>query len=254
MGIGLALYQVDHPNIVLRGLPVLNEVLRSGDLGPLRELLMDLPFEQAEEVEAYYRERLARLREVAAPPLIIAGEEKRIASLQRPAAEAIDRASLEELREWLGGWCREARTLDLDKVWDLLHWYADPGRRQRLDGDWRSQPAGFSPSPMDYALYGYETYPQDACGQPIIGTGGSPDASWYTPPEVVARVAAAVVQVPTASWEAIDRDIDALPEERQPYLAGVEDRLQLVRELFEQFTEFYQKAARQGFGISVEFY
>lgn len=40
MGICLALFQVDHANIVVRGLPALNRALETGDLSPttLRKL------------------------------------------------------------------------------------------------------------------------------------------------------------------------------------------------------------------------
>jgi hypothetical protein len=254
VGVCLAFCQVDHANVVVRGLPVLERVFRTGDPAPLRELLRSLPFEEDEELAAYYRERLARLREVDAPPFLIEAEERRLAGLRAPEPEALGRASLAELRALLGGWCREARTLDLDKAWDLVHWYSDPGRRRRALGDWRAQPAGFTPSAFDYALCGYGSYPRDAHGEPVFQTGGNPDESFYNPPEVVAGIAAALAGVAPADWGPLDAEMDAAPEEQRPYLAELDERLEYAREAFDQLRAFYQRAAGRGFGVSVEYY
>jgi hypothetical protein len=254
LGVCLALYQIDHENIVVRGLPVLNRALETGDLLPLRQLLRHLPFDNAPEAAPRLRRVLKGLRKNKAPAFFIESTEKRLAGVHRPKPRFLAQASLEELRELLGGWCREARTLDLDKAWDLLHWYCDPGRRRRPHGEWRMQPAGFRPSAFDFALYGRERYPRDAGGLSVIRSGGNPDMSDYNPPQVVRRIAAAVARVRADRWERLDRRMARTPEESRPYLADVEDRLTYTREAFERFARFYQDAARRGFGVSVEPY
>jgi hypothetical protein len=254
LGIGLALFQIDHANVVVRGLPVLNRAQRTGDLVPLRELLGHLPFDESEERANHLRRVLRALRKNRAPPFLIESTKQRLASMRRPNPRALAGASLAELRELLGGWCREARTVDLDKAWDLLHWYCDPARRRRVDGYWRVQPAGFRPSAFDYAVHGRRPYPLDAGGQPVIHTGGSPDASDYNPPRVVARIAAAIERVSPERWEGLGPKLEAAPEEYRPYFADAENRLAYAREAFERFAQCYQGAARRGFGVSVEFY
>lgn len=254
MGIGLALFQVDHDNTVVRGSPVLNRALRVADPTPLRELLKTLPFDESESVLEHLRHKLARLREVGAPAFFIEGMERRLLSATRPEPGALDQASLADLRLLLGGWCREARTTDLDKAWDLIHWFADSGRRQRLDGDWREQPEPFSPSAMDYAVYGREAYPADANGGPVILTGGSPDLSRYNPPDTVVVIARALAAISTEGWAGIDPEIDVLSEEQRPYLADINERLDYARGAFGRMRDWYERAARRGFGVSVEFY
>ena len=250
----MALFQVDHDSVVARGLPVLNRALQTGDPTPLRQLLRDFSFDESEELADYFRKRVVRLREVGAPSGLIESEERRLASVRAPAPAAIDRASLEELREMLGGWCREARSVDLDKAWDLIHWYCDHGRRRRADGDWRAQPPGFRPSPFDYAVHGHEPYPRDARGEPVIRTGGSPDMSWYNPPDTVAEIAAAVSAVSVEEWEPIDSEIETVPVQYRPYLGDGAEHLEYARQAFARFARCYQAAAGRGFGVSVEFY
>jgi hypothetical protein len=254
MGICLALFQVDHANLVIRGLPALHRALATGDPSPLRALLLDLPFEESEQLAEYVGQRLAKLRDVGAPSFLIEGEERRLASLRRPDPGALSRSSLEELRLMLGNWCREARSVDLDKAWDLIHWYSDGGRRRRADGDWRTRPPGLHPSTLDYAIHGKEPYPEDETGQPVIRTGGSPEMSWYNPPATVAEVGAAVARVSIEEWDRIDGEIERIPALHRPYLAEIPDRLEYAREAFVRFAEFYQAAAKRSFGVSVEFY
>lgn len=254
MGISLALFQVDHENVVVRGLPVLNRALQTGDLGPLRQLLKDLPFDESEQLVEYFQKRVARLRKVGAPAVIIANEERRFASVRAPSPEAIDRASLEELREMLGAWCREARSVDLDKAWDLVHWYSDARRRAGHQGDWRERSADGPPSPLGCALHGHEPYPKDITGRPVIRTGGSVDMSSYNPPDIVTEIATTIEQVSPEAWEQIDREMKSIAERDRPYAGNSQDRMEYAREAFVRFAEFYRVAARRNFGVSVEFY
>jgi hypothetical protein len=246
MGVGLGLFQVDHANVVVRGLPALNHAIRTGDLSVLRALLGVLPFDDAKDQADELSQRLRRLREVAAPVAIIEVAERQLARVFRPTAEAIERATLEDLRGLLARWCPEPRTVDLDASWDLLHWYCDPGRRGRVVDDWRR--AGMQPSPFDHAFHGALPHPLDASGRPVIHTGGDPASSWYTPPEVVAGIAEAIAGVLVSDWAAIDKQLDSAPEDCQPVLASCPDRLEYASANFERVAWCYQEAARRGFG------
>jgi hypothetical protein len=254
LGICLALCQIDHEGIVEGALPLVNDAIRSGELAPLRAHLKSLAFDESDELAERLRQRVAALRELDAPVFLIEGTERRLANARRPEPATIDLASLDELRELVGGWCREARSLDLDKSWDLIHWYSDPVRRERADGDWRSRLPGFTPSPFDYAVHGHEPYPQGSDGQPVIRTGGDPDSSWYNPPAVVTEIAEAVRRVAVDDWPAIDRALRQVPRDAQPYLADCDDRLEYAREAFNRFACFYLAASKRRFGVSVEFY
>jgi hypothetical protein len=253
MSSSLALFQVDHDNVVVRGVPALERTLQTGDLTPLRDLLKSFSFDESAELTAYLTELVDKLRENGAPAFLIESQERRLASVRAPAPGDIDQAPLAELRTLLGGWCREARSVDLDKAWDLVHWYCDPGRRGRALGDWWMCRLR-APSVFDYALYGCEPYPSAADGEPVIHTGGSPDDSRYNPPEVVAQIAIAVATVPIGSWTLLDQEIDTIAEEKRPYLACCDGRLEIARDAFDLLAECYRSAAARGFGVSVEPY
>jgi hypothetical protein len=252
MGVSLALVLIDHENVVARGLPVLSSAITAGDAAPLREFLRNLPFETNAELTRYYGDRLARLRAFEAPPMIIEAEERRLATMAPPTEEFLASAGLEDLRLLLGRWCSEARAVDLDKSWDLIHWYCDPERRQRAHGDWRFAQV-VAPSPLDLALHGLGPYPTDCTGAPVIRTGGNVDGSYYNPPAVVAQIHEALQQVNPQSWQALDRDLEQLAEENRPYLWDA-DRLEYAGAYFDQLASCYQQAAARGFGVSCEFY
>lgn len=254
MGICLALVQIDHEAIVDGALPFVNRAIESGDVAPLRKHLKSLAFEEPPGLVDSLRERVARLREVSAPAFLIEGAERRLVDARRPEPATIDRATLEVLCQLLGGWCRDARTVDLDKAWDLIHWYSDPARRERVDGDWRCQPAGFTASPFDFAIHGHEAYPCDARGNPVIHTAGSPEMSWYNPPAVVAEIAEAVKRVTVDEWPTVDRALLQVTRDARPYLSDSEDRFPYVRAAFDRFADFYLTAAMRRHGVSVEFY
>jgi hypothetical protein len=252
MGVCLALSQIDHKNIVLRGLPVLNRALQTGNLKPLRQLLKRMPFEESKELATNVRARIAALKKLKAPPMIIDVEKRRLLRASRPKEDVIDRATVDELRNVLGRWNSECRTLDLDKSHDLLHWYCDPSRRRREEGDWRWRRRKRKPSAFDYALHGYQAYPLDAAGQPVIKTGGMPDSSWYNPPEVVGQIASALAQVSINKWGKVDA---AMSKSRyKPYCGDSKDRLEYAKGYFERFRVFYENASRRGFAVSVEYY
>jgi hypothetical protein len=253
MGISLALYQVDHTNIVVKGLALVNEALRTQKTENLRTFLKSLRFDESPELVEYFQNRVDRLREVEAPPMIIEWEEKRLASVLPPQPGFIDWLSLDELRAMLGSWCREARSIDLDKLWDLIHWYCDPNRRKRLDGGWRFLKY-YTPSAFDYAFHGEAPYPLDLCGDTVIRTGGLQEMSWYNSPQVVDQIAQAMSRTDCNDWDVIDEQMDSLSEEKRPYLSGIQDRLNSVMKTFSRLSAFYISAAYRGFGVSVEFY
>jgi hypothetical protein len=254
VGVSLALFQVDHENAVVRGLPLLNHALQTGDLEPLRELILTLPFEQSKQLEDHIHARIARLRDLQAPPVVLAIEEQRLARTFPPSASEIVQAPLEQLRTWLGHWCPEPRTLDLDKLWDLLHWFCDPARRQRRSKGWYDEREGYEPSLFDHAFHGYETYPCDASGEPVIRTYGDPTASWYVPPDIVTDIARAFEAGSLGPWEEIEAELGRAPEDCRPYLWQIEDRRETVTTLLPRVRDFHVAAARRAFGVSVEFY
>jgi hypothetical protein len=220
----------------------------------LRALLRELPFDESPDLMAVQERRLARLRQLNAPSVIIENEELALSQFRRPSGKLLDEAPLEELRSMLVRWNTRARTCDLSKLWDVLHWFCDEGRRQRVEGDWRLQRPNFQPSEIDFAIHGFERHPSDAAGQPIIVSGGMKDADWYNPPEVVRRIAHKLAGIDTSAWKSIDAELDQVPHESQPYFGGLQERFACVTELFPRFCPFYRQAADRGFGVSVEFY
>jgi hypothetical protein len=250
----LALFHVDHNNVVVQGLPILNRAIETGELQPLRKLIKSLPFDESKELVVHFRKRVTKLKQVGAPQPIIEAEERRLASVVRPAPKSIDKASLEELRLMLGRWCSEARSVDLDKAWDLLHWFCDPARRRRKQGEWRGKGGAKQPSAWDYALHGHQAYPLDVSGQALIKTAGNEDDSSYNPPQIVVDIAAAISETSPDDWKKLDAKVNSGKAESQPYLAEIDNRLDYVGPIWQQFSQFYQKAASRGFGVSVEYY
>jgi hypothetical protein len=253
MGIALTLFQVDHENLVVRGLPLLSRAEKTGDPGPLRALLAGVAFDESKEELDTLSHRAARLRQAGASGYRIAELERRLAWERRPTPEALARAELWELYWLLGRWSANARSLNLAKSWDLLHWYCDPGRRRRAEADWRAAVGPGTPSPFDLAFHGALEPARAGDGVPLFRTRGG-DPVRYNPPAVVRQAAAALAAASTAGWESIDAELEARPDGDRPYLGTIDNRLAYAGAYFPRLVHFYQGAARRGFGVSVEFF
>jgi hypothetical protein len=133
MGVTLDLRLIDHERIVFGGLRIVNEALRHQDPARLRAYLAELPIDVDPVVVEFRKERLAKLRELAAPEIIIQNKERllRLANGDAYRAEEFAKAPLDELRELLGTWCWMSHSYGLDKAWDE-HWFLEPARRWRL--------------------------------------------------------------------------------------------------------------------------
>src|SRR5262245_50298494 len=106
MGVTCDLRSIDHKHVVEGGLTAINRALAANDAAVLRDFIASLPFQSNPSVLAMHEERLTRLRQLQAPPIILENEE-RMLSLARGDAyspAALTKQSLDELRETLGHW------------------------------------------------------------------------------------------------------------------------------------------------------
>jgi hypothetical protein len=265
MGVTLHLRLIDHERIVTRGLEVVNEAIRTGNPELLRDYLSGLPIEINPEVVEFHTLRLARLREVDAPEVVIENE---VRFLQRATGEAYQpeayrSATLDELRNLLGTWCWQSYTYDLGKLWDELFWFLEPlaGPDDHPLDPIRSSVGDQSQSPFSRALQGSVPYPVDDQGQSIIRTLGSeePDCSGYNPPEACISILEALRSVDPATWsrhvafrrELWQRTYPGWDEEE--IIRRVETDLEMAREAFPVLLAAYTKAVERRYGISCEY-
>ena len=124
MGVTLDLRLIDHERIVVRGLPAVNDAICHNDPERLREYLKGLPIDVDPAVVEYRQTRLAKLREFAAPEIIIQNEERFLRWANGEAYQPMEyqNSTLNELRHLLGTWCWVTHSYSLDKAWDELHW------------------------------------------------------------------------------------------------------------------------------------
>ena len=265
MGVSLTLRLINHERIVSRGLEVVNDALRTENPEILRDYLSGLPIEIKPELVEFHTLRLARLREVNAPEVIIENE---VRFLQRATGEAYQpeayrSATLDELREMLGTWCWQSYTYDLGKSWDELFWFLEPlaGPADYPLYPIRPSVGNQSQSPFSRALQGSVPYPVDDRGQPIIRTLGSqePDCSGYNPPEACSTILEALRSVDPATWmrhvsfrrELWLRTCRGWAEEE--INERVETDLEMARESFPVLLAAYTEAVERGFGMSCEY-
>jgi hypothetical protein len=265
MGVTLDLRLIDHERIVVQGLRAVNDAIRHHDPEKLRHYLTGLPVEVDPSVVDYHQTRLARLRDVNAPEIIIRNEEQflRMANGEVYREAEFKNAAFDELRELLGTWCWRTYSYSLDKVWNELHWFLEPiagpddfplfPQRPRVDDPKQTV--------FGQALQGTMHYPNDDLGEPVIRTLGSrePDCSGYNPPETCEVILASLRQVDPPSWNdhvpfrcALYRR--ACPDLDDEQIAEfVEDELSAARNAFPELIGAYAKAVEKAYGVSCEY-
>ncbi|MBI2806484.1 MAG: hypothetical protein HYX68_16000 [Planctomycetes bacterium] len=265
MGVSLDLRVIDHERIVVRGLEVVNAAIRQRNLDLLRTYLADLPIEVNQEAVDYRVARLAKLREFAAPAIIIENEERllRFANGEAYRPSEFASASFDDLRHLLGTWCWVAHSYSLDKAWQQLHWFLEPGHGPKDHPLFPLRPMRGDPGQtiFDKALLGMSSYPIDDLGSPVIRTLGSieDDCFGYNPPEVVKVIHDALECVTLNSWtghipfrsELYRQDNPAIDDEE--IASRVENDLSFAREAFPILRAAYRTAAEKGYGVSCEY-
>jgi hypothetical protein len=265
MGVTLDLRLIDHERIVVRGLQAVNTALRLGDPELLRQYLAELPIDVDSSIVEFRTSRLATLRDLNAPEIIIRNEERFLdmANGEAYRPEAFQNATLDELRQLLGTWCWISHSYSLDKAWDELHWFLEPvaGPDAHPLHPLRLNVGDPDKTVITKAFQGAGDYPKDALGDPVIRSLGSsePDCSGYNPPETCAVILEALQRVEPVRWEEhvpFRRELyrRAFPDMENEEIAGrVEDELAYAREMFPVLITVYSKAVERGYGVSCEY-
>lgn len=265
MGVTLDLRLINHDRIAVRGLRAVNEAIRCNNPEILRDYLAGLPIHVDPDVVEARQARLARLREVNAPEIIIQDEERllRQASGEAYRPKELKDATFDELRQLLGTWCWMSDSYSLDKSWNELHWFLEPAEGPEDSPLFPLRPRIGDPNATIFtqALQGAVHYPKDELGQPVIRTLGSEEAdcSGYNPPPITAEIYRALQAVDPSRWgehvplrRALYRR--ACPDLDDDAIAGcVDDDLWSAREVFPVVVAAYSKAAAKGYGASCEY-
>ncbi len=237
MGVTCCLIPIEHDLLVVRA----PAAIAAEDLGPLRALVAELgarPREVDEAAVAMRRLRVQKLEEMNAPPVIVANE-RRFLAVALGEGRQVDPAGMDRdaLVAHLVQWGRHLVT-DLDKSWDLIHWWCDPARRRR-----RARDVGSArESVFDRMLFGQADAPE------LLAMGEG--EAGYNPPEVVVELARAAEEVDVDAWSL---DIfEGVPKKDLPYLAsqGVDaELLEYARESFARLRAAYDRARKLGLGM-----
>jgi hypothetical protein len=248
MGVSLALVAIDHEAIVERGLAVLNDAIAAGDPEKLRAYMRGLAVDVDPAIVAVHEKRLATLKSMNAPRVILENEKRLLTQAKDPRA-GLDEARLPELRGRLGAWCFRSRDCDIDKLWDVVHWFCDPKRRKhKLDEPRFPDDKKAKPTTFDLAIHGEAPGPTDADGEPFFGDAMDPVR--YNPPATTQKIAKALAAVDKSGWPALAKKLD----DDACYLGGLQDALGAATEARERLARFYARFAERGFGVSVSFY
>ncbi len=265
MGITLDLRLIDHERIVVRGLRAVNDVIRHNDPDRLRDYLRGLSIDVDPSVVEYHRDRLARLREVKAPEVIIQNDERflRMATGDAYRPEEFQNSTLDELRQLLGTWCWLTHSYSLDKAWEELGWFLEPtaGPADHPLVPIRPLVGDLQQSVFHKALQGSVAYPTDALGAPVIRTLGSleRDCSGYNPPEICKVIVARLQEVDPHAWEEhvpfrCELYRRAIPGMTNDEIAEfVADERSIATETFAVLLSAYTNAVDKGFGVSCEY-
>lgn len=198
MGVILGLRTIDEARQVELGLPLLDRAL-AGDLAPLREAMLSWPVVVDEARVERLRTRVRYMEKRRMPPAILASERGQLVKIDGSAfGDRIRTASAKALARLLRDWPTAVGEIDLDKSWDLIHWFSDPGRRARLS----DQPLPEPRSLIDQALYGL-TAPPVVGAAPLVPLRVGVDVG-YVPAALVPAVAEALAAVDPAAWSAVE--------------------------------------------------
>jgi len=192
MSVTLDLRLIDHEHIVVRGLPVVNDAIRNKDPDILRNYLATLPVNVDQATVDFCTRRIAKLRKLKAPDIIIQNEEQALRRANGAAyqPEEFRTASFDELRELLGSWCWMSHCYSLNSGSELgwfLYPTAGPDGYPLYPNHRLGDPAQ---NVLDMAIHGSIDYPKDDLGDSVVRTRGStqPDCYGYNPPETVEAV------------------------------------------------------------------
>jgi hypothetical protein len=265
MGVICDLRLIDHERVVMDGRRAVDRALSAKDPNILREYIASLPLEINPAAIAMREERLARLREFQAPPMIIENEERHLAEAKGLAyrPEALALLSIDQLRETLGRWNWANWSYSLDKAWSELEWFLQPAEGQ---GDLllyppRPRVGEASQTLLDKALHGGQPSPRDGSGAPLIRTCGSPDEDCfgYNDPPTAAAIDGVLQAIDPGQWNeplarraALHRQAasDLLEDE----VAEIADQeLEFARDAFRILRQVYRDAADRGFGVACEY-
>jgi hypothetical protein len=264
MGVTLDLRLIDHERIVVRGLEMVNAAIRDNNPEILRQYLATLPIEVDQEVVDYRTRRLAKLRELKAPAVIIENEERllRYANGEAYRNEAFQKASFDELRELLGTWCWPTNSFSLDKAWADLQWFLEPGVGPYYPPHLEPPHVGDPQQTVyDKALQGTMPSPVDDLGNPIIRTLGSnePGCFGYNLPGTAQMILGSLERVDPSRWTDHVPFRCTLYRQHFPDMDDaetadrVENDLAIAREVFPVLVAAYARASEKGYGVSCEY-
>jgi len=248
MGINFSLSLVEHELVVVSGLAALDQ----GSEDELRRVVLEIlerPFEVDAEVVEAKQKKLDFLRSTNAPPVLLSYAEGTLAELRgtNRRRELAESADFEGLARLLIHWGRYGQhRFELDKSWDLIHWFADPLRRSEGLSE------GSLSSLIGIAIYGCEEVPARGSGEPLWE---SSEGSSYNPPEAVVEIHEALARVNTDDWDAVHSLLADADPELIPHCAhGVDPAdLNYAKHYFKPMRSAYACAARLGLGISTDF-
>jgi hypothetical protein len=266
MGVTLDLRLIDHDRIAVRGLRAVNKAIGQNDPEILRKYLATLPVDVDSSVVPVYKKRLAKLRKLKAPEIIIQNEERFLLQAKgdpyRP--EAFRQSTLDELRELLGTWCWLSHTYRL-VAWHNLQWFLEPAAGPKISPLHPIWPKVGDPEQAVFskALQGSVGYPKDDLGDSVIRTLGSdqPDCSGYNPPKTCKVILKALQRVDPDGWvkhvpfrcELYRQDKLNAEIDNKEITSRVKDELAFARETFPVLLSAYEKAVEKKYGVSCEY-
>jgi hypothetical protein len=263
MGAICDLRLIDHKRVVEDGRRAVDCALCAKNPAILRAYIASLPRELNPAAIALREERLARLRQVEAPAMIIENEERHLAEAKGESytPDALALLSMDQLRETLGRWNWANWSYSLDKAWFELGWFLQPSECRGDEVLYQLRPEPGEPPTMllDLAYWGAEPSPCDHSGAPVRTCGTNrPDCFGYNDPDLAAEIDDALDAIDPATWS------EALPLWTCIYLTGTslsEDEiadtasqdLRLAQDAFRVLRQAYRDAVARGFGVACEY-
>lgn len=267
MAVTLDLRLIDHEHLVVRGCRIVNQSVKKNDPEILRACLASLPVEVNRAVVRFHKARLARLRQLKAPQVVVENEERFLqrANGQAYRPKAFENYGLDELRKLLGTWCWQSFCFSIPSS-NELHWFLEPQAGPKdfpLHPFWQDDRGTPTQSVFSKALNGAGDYPRDALGDPIVRTCGSAEKGCYgyNPPRTAKSILRVLGTVDPSTWDehiplrcTLYRQTSHFAEMDN---AEIEERVQAelaeARETFPVLVSAYTKAVESRFGVSCEY-